>query len=75
MSIEDLRKYVKINASKDWDTYNPFVEDAQEKYIELFFGSELLDELESNDKLTILICRALAPFSLALASAELSRFW
>ncbi len=71
-SIDDLRKYVKINASKDWDTYNPFVEDAQEKYIELFFGSELLDELESNDKLTIRICRALAPFSLALASAELS---
>lgn len=73
-SIDELRKYVKINASKDWNTYNSFVEDAQDKYIEPFFGSELLKDLQasSTDDLFILICRALAPFSLAMASAELS---
>ncbi|MEL7600559.1 MAG: DUF6712 family protein [Proteiniphilum sp.] len=73
-SIEDLRKYVKINASKDWNSYNSFVNDAQDKYIEPFFGIELLNEIQSSstDSLFILICRALAPFSLALASAELS---
>lgn len=73
-SIDELREYVKINKSKDFETYDMFVRDAQEKYIEPYFGSELLEELEGkpDDKLTKQICRALGPFSLALATDEFS---
>jgi hypothetical protein len=71
---EELRKYVKINASKDFGSYEMFVADAQEKYIEPYFGSELLKKLESetDDALREKICRALGPFSLALATDEFS---
>ena len=73
-SIEQLRKYVKINASKDFTTYEPFLEDAQQKYIEPYFGASLLDRLDgiAEDPLTVQICRALGPFSLALATHEFS---
>lgn len=73
-TIEQLRKYVKINASKDFDTYEPFITDAQLKYVLPYFGEKLLDDLssKSDDVLTIKILRALAPFSLAIASPELS---
>lgn len=73
-SIDHLREFVKINRSKDFTTYEPFVADAQDKFLEPYFGSELLNVLEANpnDNLNILLCRALGPFSLALATAELS---
>lgn len=73
-NIEQLRKYVKINASMDWNTYRPFVRDAQEKYITPYFGNLLIESIQSNDAdvLREKICRALGPFSLALATDELS---
>lgn len=73
-TIDHLREYVKINRSKDFTTYYPFVADAQDKYLEPYFGAELLADLEVNtlDRLNVLLCRALGPFSLALATAELS---
>lgn len=73
-SIDDLRKYVKIARSKDFDTYEPFIEDAQQRFLEPYVGFELLQNLESDNgnNLTNLLCRALGPFSLALASDELS---
>lgn len=72
--IETLRQYVKLNASTDWDTYRPFLLDAQEKYITPYFGEALLETIanDENDKLRERIFRALAPFSLALATHELS---
>lgn len=72
--IETLRQYVKLNASTDWDTYRPFLLDAQEKYITPYFGEALLDTIANdyNDKLRERILRALGPFSLALATHELS---
>ena len=73
-TIDELRKYVKINKSKDFETYEMFIQDAQEKYIEPYFGSTLLETLETkaNDELRLQICRALGPFSLALATDEFS---
>lgn len=73
-SISELRKYAKISAAKDWDTYSMFVEDAQEKYLEPYFGFELLESLENvpDDPLFVRMCRALGPFSLALATDEMS---
>lgn len=72
--IETLRKYVKLNASTDWDTYRPFLLDAQEKYITPYFGEALLEAIatEQTDELRSRILRALGPFSLALATHELS---
>lgn len=73
-NITQLRKYVKINASTDWDTYKPFVKDAQEKYITPYFGDLLIEKIRMNDAdlLKDRVCRALGPFSLALATDELS---
>lgn len=73
-SIDQLRKYVKINASKDFDTYKPFLDDAQEKYLDLYFGEALITKLKLSidDPLFIRLCRALGPFSLALCTDELS---
>lgn len=73
-SIQELRKCAKISASKDWDTYAMFVEDAQDKYLEPYFGFELLQSLDDKplDPLTIRLCRSLGPFSLALATDEMS---
>lgn len=72
--IETLRTYVKLNASTDWDTYRPFLRDAQEKYIAPYFGQALLDTIRNNDSdmLRERILRALGPFSLALATHEMS---
>ncbi len=72
--IETLRRYVKLNASTDWDTYRPFLRDAQEKYITPYFGEALLETIADNDadELRERILRALGPFSLALATHELS---
>lgn len=72
--IETLRQYVKLNASTDWDTYRPFLRDAQEKYIAPYFGQALLDNIRNNDSdmLRERILRALGPFSLALATHEMS---
>lgn len=73
-TIDELRRYVKVNASTDWNTYKPFVQDAQEKYLEPYFGKDLLDILSRTapDALREHACRALGPFSLALATDELS---
>lgn len=73
-TVDELRKYVKINKSKDFDTYEMFIQDAQEKFIEPYFGSKLLQTLETQegDELRQQICRALGPFSLALATDEFS---
>ena len=72
--IETLRKYTKLNASTDWDTYRPFLRDAQEKYITPYFGETLLETIGSDeaDKLLERILRALGPFSLAVATDEMS---
>lgn len=73
-SIDELRKYVKVNTSKNFDTYRMFVADAQDRYLEPYFGSRLIDELaeKSDDLLREYLCRALGPFSLALATDEFS---
>lgn len=73
-SIDQLRKYVKITASTDWDTYKPFVSDAQEKYITPYFGDALIEAMQGDDYALLKerVCRALGPFSLALATHELS---
>ncbi len=72
--IATLRRYVKINASTNWDTISSFVIDAQEKYITPYFGEALLEAIatEQTDELRSRILRALGPFSLALATHELS---
>ena len=72
--IATLRRYVKINASTNWDTISSFVIDAQEKYITPYFGEALLEAVatEQTDELRSRILRALGPFSLALATHELS---
>lgn len=73
-SIDELRKYVKINASKNFDTYRMFVADAQDRYIVPYFGNELISSLVNDDEdlLREYMCRALGPFSLALATDEFS---
>ena len=73
-TIEDLQKYVKINNSIDFDTYNQYILDAQDKFIRPYLGQELIDRLsgETADTLKTYICRALGPFSLALATDEFS---
>lgn len=73
-SISQLREVVKINNSKSFDTYAPFVNDAQDKYLVPLFGAVLLDALEQmpNDELTLRLQRALGPLSLALAAPEMS---
>ncbi|MDD4592262.1 MAG: hypothetical protein PHG06_17820 [Parabacteroides sp.] len=73
-SIEELQKYVKINKSTDFETYQQFLIDAQDKYITPYIGQSLIDKLitETADKLRSHICRALGPFSLALATDEFS---
>jgi len=73
-SIDELRKYVKINTSKNFDTYRMFVADAQDRYIVPYFGSELVSSLvnDDDDLLREYLCRALGPFSLALATDEFS---
>ena len=74
-NIEDLRKYVKLNATSDFSTLAPYINDAQDKYLAPYVGNKLLTTLETNpddDLLKSLLCRALGPFSLALATDELS---
>ena len=73
-TLEDLQKYVKINSSIDFDTYNQYILDAQDKFIRPYLGQELIDQLsgETADTLKTYICRALGPFSLALATDEFS---
>lgn len=73
-SIAELRKYIKINASKDFETYGVFLNDAQEKYIEPYFGESFLKTIDAatDDPLREKICRALGPFSLAMATDEFS---
>ena len=73
-SVDDLRSYVSINVSSSFKTYEPFVEDAQDKFIAPYFGDKLLTTIEDNtdDALYKKICRALAPFALALATDEMS---
>lgn len=72
--IDTLRRYVKINGATHWDTIGSFVIDAQEKYITPYFGEALLEAIatEDTDELRSRILRALGPFSLALATHELS---
>ncbi len=73
-SIDQLRKFVKINASTSFDTYKGFIEDAQLRYIIPYFGEKLIEDLilTPTDTLTIRILKALSPFSLAMATYELS---
>lgn len=73
-STEQLKKYVSINASKDFATYEQYVIDAQREYLEPYVGYKLLEDIEAkdDDKLYILLCNALGPFSLAIATHELS---
>lgn len=73
-SIEELQQYVKINRSTDFEIFSQFIIDAQDKYIRPYFGQELIDKLtgETADKLKTYLCRALGPFSLALATDEFS---
>ena len=73
-TIGELQKYTTVFKSNDFGAFEIFVRDAQEKYIEPYFGYELLKVLEkkSDDELTVRICRALGPFALALSTDEFS---
>ncbi|MDD4010495.1 MAG: hypothetical protein PHQ67_11935 [Fermentimonas sp.] len=73
-TIEDLQKYVRVNNSIDFEMFSQFIIDAQDKYIRPYVGQELIDKLnvETADKLKTYLCRALAPFSMALATDEFS---
>lgn len=73
-SIEDLRKYTKINKNMNFETLEPYVQDAQDKFLLPAFGDALLQEIEKveTDALHGLLCRSLAPFTIALASDEMS---
>jgi hypothetical protein len=73
-STEELQKYVKVNRSIDFETYRQYLIDAQDKYITPYIGQSLIDKLMSDntDQLSIYVCRALGPFSLALSTDEFS---
>lgn len=71
-SIETLQQYIRVNKSTDFGIYKTFISDAQDKYLVPFFGEELLDIIEATDPLYMQVCRALAPFSMALATDEFS---
>ena len=73
-TVDELRKYVNINASSSFKTYEPFIADAAEKYIIPYFGDSLITnlDLEETDALRIRICRALGPFAIAMATDEMS---
>lgn len=71
-SVEELQKYIRINKSADFTTYRTFIVDAQVKYIHRFFNEELIEVLEDTDPLFELICRSLAPFSMAMSTDEFS---
>lgn len=73
-SIDQLRDYVRINRSKDFASYKPYIIDAQQKYILPYFGQDIITALAQNngDPLYSLICSALAPFSLAMATPEIA---
>lgn len=73
-SIDDLRKYTKVNRNMGFETLEPYVRDAQDKYLLPAFGAGLLDDIENKegDVLHGMLCRSLAPFTLALASDEMS---
>lgn len=71
-SVEQLQQYIRINKSTDFGIYRTFIVDAQDKYIIPFFGEMFLDGLDDTDPLYVHICRALAPFSMALATDEFS---
>lgn len=73
-TIDQLREYVRINRSKDFDTYKPYINDAQNKFILPYFGKSIIDKLKTNngDALYPLVCAALGPFSLAMATPEIA---
>lgn len=74
-NIDELIAHVKLNNSTNFETIAPYVQDAQDKYLLPYVGSELLEALEkksADDRLKIYLSRALAPFAMALATDELS---
>lgn len=71
--IETLKKVVKINASMPWEAVEPYVNDAQDIYLEPEVGDVILALAEEGED-TVLrekVCRALGPLALALATDEL----
>lgn len=74
-NIDELRAHVKLNNSTNFATISPYVRDAQDKYLQPYVGAELLQSLEgkpADEPLKTHLSRALAPFSMALATDELS---
>lgn len=73
-SLDQLSEFVKISKSRNFEVYSPFIRDAEQKYLEPYFGESLLSHIaeKKEDELYSLLCRSLGPFSLALATDELS---
>lgn len=72
-TIDDLKRYVKINASIPYESVLPFIIDAMDIYLVPQIGQTLSDKAnEGKDaELTERVCRSLGPLSLSLATDEL----
>ncbi len=72
-TIDDLKRYVKINASIPYEAIEPYIHDAMDIYIVPHIGQALADKANSDTdaELAERVCRSLGPLTLALATDEL----
>lgn len=76
-TIEDFQKYVRISASVDFKSVEPFIAPAIDKYLTDYIPTELFelmnaeDPAESEEALMPFVDRAIAIFTLFLAAPQL----
>jgi hypothetical protein len=72
ITTEEAKKYLKVNSSLNEANFNPFIPDAEEKYIKPFLGDQLFELLntwaETKDEAESPELAALYPYVLAAAA-------
>lgn len=77
--IDQLKKYVKINANLPFDTVSPFLAAAEQLVLDVYIGEPLMLRLQDEGnlsfrekKLAKMLCMAQAPLALKIGISELS---
>ena len=77
-TVEQLKKYVKLNANMPFESIEPFLQQARDLYLVRYLGLDILSELEGDnfgtayEPLLEITRKALAPLALWIGNSELS---
>lgn len=71
-SIDELRTYVKMNASLPWESFSPYLMSAVDSFTDRYLPEDFIDAHASDQTFMVLCRKVLAPLAVYEAADEMS---